>query len=276
MPDIGPHLLGWKAPDPDERDYKLSNYLDADVSVTGDDLDRALSALLNMKGAAATTKTFAKIVTQHVRNLETAVGPQPAPVASVLWDNSDAVLDQGNTGHCVGGGCAQFGNTQPVDDHFTNTDLHAIYYEAKVIDGEPKAEDGSSVHSGVKALKNRGRVGTYAWSSKLDEIKAWVLTKGPMIVGTLWYQNMFYPDPNGFVKPTGSVAGGHCYLIIGWDDADNVTFLNSWGKSWGNNGRFFMKASDFATLIDGNFEGCAVVELPLAAVEEEDSGSGDS
>lgn len=264
MPNvIGSHLLGRKAPKTDKRDYKLADYLESGESITGDDLDRALSTLLNVKGAAATTKAFAKAVTSHVRNLENSVGPQPAPVAAVLWDDSDAVLDQGDTPHCVGAGCAQFGNTEPINDHYTNADLHDIYYEAKVIDGEPKAEDGSSVHSGVKALKNRKRVGVYAWASSLADIKAWVLNKGPMIVGTDFYNDMFSPDADGYVKPTGGVAGGHCYLIIGWDDADNITFLNSWGSSWGKGGRFHMKASDFNVLVQSpGFEGAAVVELP--------------
>lgn len=272
MPDsIGPHLLGRVAPDPDDRDYKLSDYLEVGESVTGDDLDRALSALINVKGAATTTKNFAKAITSHVRNLEGSVGPAPAPVAAVLWDDSDVVLDQGDTGHCVGFGCAQFGNTQPVDDHWTNTDGHAVYYEAKVIDGEPKAEDGSSVHSGVKALKNRGRVGTYAWSDKIEDIKAWVLTKGPVIVGTDWQNDMFNPDSNGYVTPTGGIAGGHCYLIIGWDDADNITFLNSWSATWGKGGRFHMTATNFSKLITTGFEACAVIELPTkTAVGDED------
>lgn len=268
MPDVlGSHLLGWKAPEPDERDYKLADYLDSDVAITGDDLDRALSALLNKKGAAQTTKDAVKALVSHVRNLENSVGPQPMPVASVLWDDSDEVLDQGQTGHCVGFGFAQFGNTEPVDDNWSNSDGHALYYEAKVIDGEPKAEDGSSVHSGVKALKNRGRVGTYAWASTVDEIKAWVLSKGPVIVGTDWYNDQFKPDADGFVTPTGGIAGGHCYLIIGWDDSNNITFLNSWGSSWGKGGRFHMTADNFGHLINSDFEACAVVELPSASIE---------
>lgn len=261
MPTLGSHLLGRVAPEPDPRDYKLADYLDG-ATASGDDLDRALSALLNLKGAATTTKNFAKAVTSHVRNLEGSVGPQPAPVASVLWDNSDAVLDQGDTGHCVGFGCAQWGNTTPVDDDYTDTDGHDLYYEAKVIDKEPKAEDGSSVHSGVKALVNRKRINTYAWSTAIDEIKAFVLSKGPVIVGTDWFEDQFSPDANGFVTPTGPLAGGHCYTIIGWDDADNITFLNSWGSGWGKGGRFHMKATDFKKLITSGFEAAAAVELP--------------
>lgn len=269
MPTLGVHLLGRKKPEPDPRDYPLSDYLDADIDVSGDDLARALSALEASKTAAKVTKTFAKAATAHIRVLEKVVPiPTPVPASGVVWSDDDTVLDQGDTPHCVGFGNAQFGNTDPVNDKFTNADGDAIYYEAKVIDGEPKQEDGSSVHSGIKALKNRGRVGTYAWSTSLAEIKQWVLTSGPMVIGTDWYNDMFNPDANGFVTPTGGVAGGHCYVIVGWDENDDVTFLNSWDATWGLGGRFKMKASDFNVLVTADgFEGCAVVELPLPASE---------
>lgn len=267
MPDtIGPHLLGWVAPKPDKRDWQLSEFLDVGVTTAGDDLARALAALLSGKGAAQVTKDFAKAVTSHVRNLELSVGPAPPPVHAVLWADSDEVLDQGQTGHCTGFSAAQFGNTNPVDDHFTNQDGHDIYYEAKVIDGEPRAENGSSIHSVAKVLKNRGRVAAYAWATNLNDIKAWVQSKGPVIVGTDWMNDMFNPDANGFITPTGGYAGGHAYNIVGWDDTDNITFLNSWNKSWGKNGRFFMTATNFQTLVNtSGFEACAVVELPVPA-----------
>ena len=262
MPTMGSHLLGRVAPEPDKRDYKLSKYLNKKENVSGDDLDRALSLLLNTKGAAVTTKNFAKAITSHVRALETSVGPQPPATTAVLWDNSDTVLDQADTGHCVGFGHAQWGNTDPVDDNYANNDGHDIYYEAKVIDGEPKAENGTSVHSGIKAMKNRKRVTAYAWTSAIPEMKQWVLTKGSLIIGSDWYTGMFNPDTNGFIKPSGVVEGGHCYIIIGWDDADNLTILNSWGSGWGKGGRAFIKSADFGKLINPGFEACAAVELP--------------
>lgn len=261
--NIGAHLLGRKAPAPDERDWKLEGFL-----AGGDDLDAALAALVASKSAAGVTKTLAKALTAHVRKLEGAPAPAPAPPpppsGAVLWGDPDQ-LDQGQTGHCVGFGCAQFCNADPIEDHLKNADGDAIYYEAKVIDGEPKAEDGSSVHSGIKALVNRKRIGAYAWASTLAVITQWVAAKGPVVVGTDWMNDMFSPDAQGIVKPTGGIAGGHCYLIVGYDPASGVLeFQNSWGSSWGLNGRFGMHSADFDTLVKANgFEACAAVELAL-------------
>lgn len=270
--NLGPHLLGYVAPAPDERDYSLEVFL-----AGGDDLDAAFDALVKSHAAVA-TKAWAKVAQAHIRKLEGGVNPTPAPTpvptptpvpvptptpaGDVLWGDPDQ-LDQGQTGHCVGFGCAQFCNTDPINDHYADADGHAVYYEAKVIDGEPNAENGSSVHSGIKALKNRGRVGTYAWTSSLATIKAWVQSKGPVVVGTDWMNDMFSPDASGFVKPTGALAGGHCYLIVGWSHDDVITFQNSWGSSFGLNGRFKMHAADFQTLVVSGFEACATVELAL-------------
>ena len=66
-------------------------------------------------------------------------------------------------------------------------------------------------------------------------------------MGTTWTNDMFQPDAKGFVKPTGAVAGGHCYLLIDHiDGQDAYLFQNSWGASWGDHGRFRMKAGDVA------------------------------
>lgn len=262
---LGPHLLGRTAPTPDDRDWSL------EAAIAGaDDLDLALAALIASRAAGA-TKILAKVAVAHIRKLEGAKPaptptptpkPKPTPIKAVVWGDPDQ-LDQGQTGHCVGFGCAQFGNTDPVEDHYTNADGDAIYYAAKVIDGEPHAENGSSVHSGAKALKQRGRINAYAWATTLDAIKTWVLAKGPVIIGSDWTNDMFSPDASGLVRPTGGIAGGHCYIVIGYDpDLDTLTFQNSWGKTWGKDGRFTMHAADFDTLVTApGFEACAALEL---------------
>ena len=67
----------------------------------------------------------------------------------------DRVLDQGSTPHCVGFGCADYGNCLPVDDEYTDADGHALYYEACEIGGYPNTEDGANVRDGLKALRAR-------------------------------------------------------------------------------------------------------------------------
>jgi len=266
---------------PDERDYKLADYLPEKSKLGSDNpLVDAFEALLKSRAAKA-TKAWAQEVMVFL-GLEPAPTPAPpspsptptptpTPTSDVEFSDPDEVLDQGDYGTCVGNGCAQWGNTLPIDDKFTEKDARAIYYEATVIDGQPDDPDapgggqqGSTVRSGVKALQNRGRLKTYAFASTVDEIKKYLQTKqGPVIVGSDWTNDMFNPGADGYVKPTGGVAGGHCYLLMGDLESEGAfEFLNSWGSSWGNNGRFKMKYADFDKLLQSNGEACAAVELP--------------
>jgi hypothetical protein len=288
MPDsIGPHLLGRKYV-ADDRDYQLADYLSAPVesdATSADPLDVALADLLG-SWEGKKTKHWAQVITDRVQSLSPAPAPPapgpapqptpaptpapqpsptpapPAPVADVVWTDADQVLDQGQTGHCVGFGWAGWGDTLPVDDRYTNPDGDAIYEEAKVIDGEPNQENGSTVRSGAKAIQNRGRLKTYAFAASIDEVRAWLDGHGPVVFGTDWDQPMFTPDANGFVHPDGNVAGGHCYVCVGDLVSEGaLLFQNSWGASWGAAGRFRMTYADAAALLARQGEACAAVEL---------------
>jgi hypothetical protein len=173
-------------------------------------------------------------------------------------------LDQEATNHCVGFGWAGWGDSEPVTDGYRDPDGHAIYYEAKEIDGEPRGERGSTVRSGAKAMRNRRRLGAFVFADNVDDVKRWVLTRGPVVCGTDWTRDMFDPDTSGFVRPTGSVEGGHCYLMVGYDGStDTFSFVNSWGSAWGQGGRFHMRSADFARLLKQQGEACAGIEVPL-------------
>lgn len=257
MPDdIGPHLLG-RIPSPeDDRDFKLSSFM-GKLKDSPLDLDTALEVLVNSRGVAKGTKDWATYITQYLKNLSPV---QPPPPVSFVWPNNQEVLDQGDTGHCVGFGWCQWGNTAPVEDQFKDDDGHALYYECKTIDGEPQSEDGSYVRSGAKAMKNRGKIEAYAFADNLDVIIQWLKTQGPLAVGTDWLTDMFKPDDKGHISCTGKVEGGHCYLLLGIK-GDELVGLNSWGESWANEGYFSMKISEWADLFASNGEACTAVEL---------------
>lgn len=263
---LGPHLLGRTPSPPDPRDYQLAHFL------TDDPLDAALAAVLG-SWEGHKTKAWAQIITARVKSLSpTPVDPAPipdppvpVPTPDVDWLDPAGALDQGQTGHCVGFGWAQWGNTLPIEDHFLDADGDAIYYECKNIDGEPGQENGSSVRSGAKAMQTRKRLSAYAFAQTLDEARAWVDSHGPVVFGTDWLDGMFNPDAQGFVHPTGAVAGGHCYACVGDVVSEGaLLFQNSWGTNWGMpGGRFKMTYADATMLLGQQGEACAAVELPL-------------
>lgn len=273
---VGPHLLGRIPSPPDERDFKTKFLLEASP------LEIASAKLQASKSVAQATKSWAAVVTSLLSGPNPSPSPTPtptptptpqptpAPKGDVSWTDAEQ-LDQGNYGTCVGNGWAQWGNTLPFDDKFTEKDARAIYYEATVIDGQPDNPDspgggqqGSAVRSGAKAMQNRKRNTAYAFASTLDEIKTWLQQKGSVVAGTNWTADMFNPDANGYIKPTGAVEGGHCYLIAGDLESEGAfLFQNSWGTSWGLNGYFKMKYADFQTLLDQQGEACTALELSV-------------
>jgi hypothetical protein len=260
--ELGAHLLGRKKPRPDRRDFQMRDFLLGAKTLTTS--FTPATTLQDLADNPAFDFWSVYPEWDFIKGLR-AVTPTPAPgVTQKEWELL-IQLDQGQTGHCVGFGNAAWGNSAPIEDTFQNADGHKIYYMAKVIDGEPGKEDGSSVHSGVKAMKQLGRVQSYYFGTTIDVIKQWVLEQNPVICGTDWFNDMFTPDADGVVVPTGGVAGGHCYLMLGYDESSDLfEFDNSWGPSWGKKGRFFMHASDVETLMNrSGAEYCGAVELPV-------------
>jgi len=273
--NIGSHLLGRNPSPPDDRNYRLSNFLKLGVEATSADpaeliaLGVAELKLTTVKFARWAATDYSDVTKTHwwkaLNYFEQAKAAlNPVPTGKVEWENPQPTLDQGNTGHCVGFSGAQFGNTLPINDQFDNNDGHALYYECKVVEGEPNQENGAYVDSIGKVLLNRKRIGVYAFAASIDEAIEWVKTKGPVIFGTVWLTNMFDPDSSGLIKAIGSEEGGHAYVCLGYDPAlDQLLFLNSWGSSWGVNGHFRMSRSDAIKLFSNYGEVLAAVELPL-------------
>lgn len=283
MTDIGPHLLGRLPKKHDPRDYRLENFLGiAQYDTPATDADELmLSAQSHFKAATVTYKRWAvtvykdpttthwwqglaEIAAAH-QILNPSPTPPPPPVNGAYWKDPEAVLDQGNEGTCVGFAQAQWGNSYPIDDKFVKSDARAIYYEATVLDGAPDStyQQGATVRSGVQAMKNRGRLTTYAESTNLTTLEAWLKANGTITIGSDWTNDMFTPNSEGYIVPTGGIAGGHSYV---WDEitvAGDYGFLNSWGSGWGVGGRFYMKKADFAKLLGNGGEAWTAVELPL-------------
>lgn len=193
-----------------------------------------------------------------------ALGPEPVSFLRFwrFW-RTGQVLDQGAQPHCVGFAWRQFLQSAPM----MTTEApngNEIYHEAQKLDEWPGEDyDGTSVRGGAKALSQSWHhVKSYVWAQSPDELKAWVLTKGPVVVGTNWYSSMFDVNPLGEVSVTGYPVGGHAYLIVGYNRITRrYRCLNSWGKGWGQGGRFWMKDKDMHDLlfVDGG-EACAAIE----------------
>ncbi len=174
---------------------------------------------------------------------------------SLTWPRRAPILDQGQLGSCTGNAMAGWLGTDP---HGTSKGIDeplavSLYSDATRLDPYPGAyppeDTGSSGLAVCKAAQNRGLLTSYRhafdFAATLD-----ALTHGPIIVGVPWYESMFTPQASGYLTISGSVVGGHEFLIRGIDPRKkHVLADNSWGYDWGRKGRFWLHWADLERLL---------------------------
>ncbi len=201
-----------------------------------------------------------------------AMEPSPESLPATKYYVSGPVLNQGQTSQCVEYSWNGYLMASPIRNKRI-TPPGTLYCEAQSLDpwegdcSNPKY-DGSSVRAGAQALQNRGLIQNYYWATTASDIAAWILQgKGPVVLGTRWFNSMAHTDDKGVlhVDPKSGLAGGHAYLCIGYNSRTRMfRFVNSWGTEWGQRGRFWMSFDDVETLLRMQGEACTSVELKLA------------
>ena len=69
-----------------------------------------------------------------------------------------------------------------------------------------------------------------------NEIKTSLMKNGPVVFGMKWYDDIEVVDGVITTDQDDSSYGGHCMVIYGWNEY-GWKIQNSWGASWGDNGR---------------------------------------
>lgn len=168
-------------------------------------------------------------------------------------------LDQGEEGACVGHAGAHELAGRPIKVLGVDSALAFwLYYECQKRDQWPGENySGTSIIALADLLLERGSISSYRWSFNIDDLKLAVGYAGPAILGLNWYSGMFRPDANGFIKPTGILAGGHAILCHGVNIKGGYFKLyNSWGADWGDNGSCKISFEDLARLLGEDGEAC--------------------
>ena len=172
--------------------------------------------------------------------------------------------NQGNTPQCVGYAWAHWIADGPVIHNGVQPPISPtlIYQQAQLVDEWPGTNyDGTSVRGAAKYLNTTGKIGNYYWGYDVQTLINTLLQIGPVVVGTNWYYNMFYPNSNGVISIGGSLSGGHAYVLNGVDTVNRLFRIkNSWGQSWGKSGHAFISFTDMTRLINERGEICLAVE----------------
>lgn len=142
-------------------------------------------------------------------------------------------------GECTGvAKCVQFnaaGNRR--NGQVLNMDsAHKIYSKGTTLDpfeGQwPPDDTGSSGLASAKAAKALGLGGEYRHVfGGADEVVQLVQQGHVVSVGTWWYDDMFRPNADGVITPTGPRVGGHQYAVRGYNRRRDLVVIRCW---WGS------------------------------------------
>jgi C1A family cysteine protease len=144
-----------------------------------------------------------------------------------------------------------------------------IYFSAQLVDeweggaypgidpNSPEYYEGTSVLAGAKAARELGHFNNYEWAYNVNDLILAVGYKGPAVLGIYWFWGMDNVNEQGYVVPSGDIAGGHAIIIIGVNIKERYFLLqNSWSKEWGVNGRCKISFDDMDLLLGLDGEAC--------------------
>jgi C1A family cysteine protease len=198
------------------------------------------------------------------------------PPSVDLRPNCPPVYDQGSLGSCTGNAIAaavEYDLMKQGKPAFQPSRLF-IYYNERLMEGDVGEDAGAQIHDGIKAIANYGvcpeslwpynpsqftvkpsdaayaaaaqekALNYYSVEITIGDLKQALAQGYPVVIGMQVFQAMESED----VAQSGSVPmpgpydqslGGHCVLVVGYDDAkQHLIVRNSWGKDWGLGGYF--------------------------------------
>lgn len=192
---------------------------------------------------------------------------QATPKRNYRYYQTGPILDQGHNPWCVGASWQQWLASDPIRTR-NGLGMEVIYRRAQEVDEWPGVGySGTSVRAGAQVLEAEGHIESYHWAWNTAVIADFLLLgKGPVVLGTNWYEQMFMIDKKGLIYPSGAVRGGHAYLCVGYNVIRGCfRIANSWGLAWGDRGRAWIQGEDLSRLLKEDGEACAAVEKRKAA-----------
>ena len=195
----------------------------------------------------------------------------PAGVTQRTWFTRE-VFDQGNSSMCVSYSGIGWLSAGPVRNTKELPDFRELYLDCQRNDewpGEEPTYEGTSCRALMRVLKRRGYISEYRWAWSMEPVVNHILAVSPVVLGTTWYSNQMETDADGFVSATGEVVGGHAYLAIGANRTKTcpdgskgaVRCVQSWGREWGQSGRFWLSFTDLAKLLADDGEAATATEV---------------
>lgn len=206
----------------------------------------------------------------NYRYLMATVLPDRVARKDLYWPMFSQVLNQGATSTCVGhGGKHQLlMNPAPQTKRDGYPTAYDLYWACCRIDPWPE-NDGGNLNIGTsplalaRVMQTMGFLEEYRWAYSVDTIADWLCTRGPVGVGLPWYSSMYSLDKEGYIRvtPTAVLDGGHYFVLGGWSEGRGAArCVNSWGRGWGQLGRFWMDGETLERLLREDGEAMTAIE----------------
>jgi len=204
------------------------------------------------------------------------------------------VYDQGTLGSCTAnalGAAFQFEQKKQSVPDFIPSRLF-IYYNERVQINTVQSDSGAFIRDGIKTMNRDGVCPESDWPyllekfavqppaalykkagkhqvlsymrldhSSLNQLQSCLSEGFPFVFGFTVYESFRKIGMDGMMQmpsPDEARLGGHAVMAVGYDDAKKVFIIrNSWSKSWGDKGHFYMpysyitdpdRADDFWTI----------------------------
>lgn len=197
------------------------------------------------------------------RDLDYLVEPPEVKRQRRVWNDAGWHGDQVDLPACCGFGAAGLVHCAPVRQWL---DPVGLYYLAQHEDEwEGNDYDGTSVRGVMRVLSMLGAIEEYRWTWDADHCAAWVLERGPVLLGTSWYEGMDTPNGAGVMTLEGGNLGGHCYLAYGYNARTELFRIkNSYGEAWASGGYAYLRRADLQALLEeDDAEACVAIERKL-------------
>lgn len=102
-----------------------------------------------------------------------------------------------------------------------------------------------------------------------NTLKQQLITGNPVLISMWWFDDIEIVD--GVMKTNcikSKNTGGHCMVVYGWNE-DGWLVQNSWGSSWGNNGKFVLpydvSVKEFWGVTDENSDSTLEIITPFSS-----------
>lgn len=163
------------------------------------------------------------------------------------------ISDQGSEGACVGHAWTGWLNCTPVrpkastqERYYNDSYANDLYRAAQKVDEWPGEDyEGTSTRGGAKVMQARDFLDSYVHASRYEDIRAFLLSSGPVVLSCRWDEASYEVDSRGFLRHGGSIVGGHAFLCYGVSKWGTLHCANSWGEDAMVDGCFYIAKEEW-------------------------------